>query len=88
MKKWYSCSQCLKGESIDDTGMKGWGRISGEKNFLCRFGFLRLGTIKNCPHMLKSDHRGLRISEGKFSWWWVVGGGGGWYEVTTGTVLI
>ena len=51
-----------------------------------RFGFLRLSTIKNCPHMLKSDHRGLRISEGKFLWWVVVGGG--WYEVTTGTVLI
>ena len=43
-----------------------------------RFGFLRLSTIKNCPHMLKSDHRGLRISEGKFSWWWWVGGGGWW----------
>ena len=38
--------------------------------------------------MLKSDHRGLRISKGKFSWVVVVGGGGGWYEVTTSTVLI
>ena len=25
-----------------------------------KFEFLRLSTIKNCPHMLKSDHR----------WWW------------------
>ena len=34
---------------------------------------LRLSTIKKCPHMLKLDHRGLRISKGKFSWL-VVGG--------------
>ena len=25
-----------------------------------RFGFLRLSTIKKCPHMLRSDHRELR----------------------------
>ena len=41
-----------------------------------RFGFLRLSTIKICPHMLKSDTRELRNSEGKFMWvvggWWVV----------------
>ena len=43
-----------------------------------RFGFLRLSTIKKCPHMLKSDHRELRNSKVKFKWvgmgrWW-------WYE--------
>ena len=27
-----------------------------------RFRFLRLSTIKKCPHMLKSDHRELRNS--------------------------
>ena len=26
-----------------------------------RFRFLRLSTIKKCPHMLKLDHRELRI---------------------------
>ena len=33
--------------------------------FFCadlRFGFLRLSTIKKCPHMLRSDHRELRNS--------------------------
>ena len=33
-----------------------------------RFGFLRLSTIKKCPHMLKSDHRELRNSKVKFKW--------------------
>ena len=42
-----------------------------------RFGFLRLSTIKKCPHMLKSDHRGPRNSKGKFLWV-VVGGGMKW----------
>ena len=27
-----------------------------------RFVFLRLSTIKKCPHMLRSDHRELRYS--------------------------
>ena len=27
-----------------------------------RFGFLRVSTIKKCPHMLRSDHRELRNS--------------------------
>ena len=30
--------------------------------------FLRLSTIKNCPHMLKSDHRELRGSKVKLMW--------------------
>ena len=49
-----------------------------------RFGFLRLSTIKKCPHMLKSDHMGLRNSKEKYSrWvrWW-------WYEVITMKGLI
>ena len=45
--------------------------------FMCadlRFGFLRLSTIKKCPHMLRSDHRELRNSLVQLGW---VGGGGG-----------
>ena len=38
-----------------------------------RFGFLRLSTIKKCPHMLRSDHRELKNSKVKLRW---VGGGG------------
>ena len=34
-----------------------------------RFRFLRFSIIKKCPHMLKSDHRDLRNSKGKFTWW-------------------
>ena len=45
-----------------------------------RFGFLRLITIKNGPHMLKSDHRGLRNRDLKLMWV-VVGGGGWWWGV-------
>ena len=44
--------------------------------FLCadlRFGFLRLSTIKKCPHMLRLDHRELRYSQVKLMWV-VVGG--------------
>ena len=39
-----------------------------------KFEFLRLSMsiIKNCPHMLKSDHRKLRSSRVKLMWW--VGG--------------
>ena len=33
-----------------------------------RFGFLKLSTIKKCPHMRKLDHRELRNSKGKFLW--------------------
>ena len=45
------------------------------------FGLLRLSTVKKCPHMLRSDHRGLRNSKVKLMWWVVVvvGGGGGWW---------
>ena len=39
-----------------------------------RFGFLRLSTVKKCPHMLISDHRELRNSSVKLMWA-VVGGG-------------
>ena len=46
--------------------------------FLCtdlRFGFLRLSTIKKCPHMHRLDHRELRNSKVKLMWvvggWWV-----------------
>ena len=31
-------------------------------------------TIKKCPHMLRSDHRGLRNSRVGGGWWWVMGG--------------
>ena len=36
------------------------------------FEILRLSTTKQCPHMLKSDHRELRNSKVKLMW---VGGG-------------
>ena len=55
--------------------------------FLCadfRLRFLRLSTIKKCPHMLKSDHRGLRNSKVKLMWWWV----SRWYEMIAETVQI
>ena len=39
-----------------------------QTNISIRFGFLRLSTIKKCPHMLKSDHRELRNSKVKFRW--------------------
>ena len=45
--------------------------------------FLRLSTIKKCPHMHRLDHRELRNSKVKLRWWWVVvvgGGGWWWYE--------
>ena len=48
--------------------------------FVCadlRLRFLRMSTIKNCPQMLRSDHRGLRNSKVKLMWWVVGGGGGG-----------
>ena len=55
--------------------------------FLCadlRFGLLRLSTMKKCPHMLRSDHRGLRNSKVKLMWWWVVVVvGGGMQPITT-----
>ena len=41
-----------------------------------RFGFLRLSTIKKCPHMHTFNHRELRNSKVQLMWWWV----GGWYE--------
>ena len=50
-----------------------------------KFEFLRLSTIKNCPHMLKSDHRELRNSKVKLMW---VVGGWWWYEMITETVQI
>ena len=41
-----------------------------------RFGFLRLSTLRKCPHMLRSDQRELRNSLVKLGWvvcgWWVV----------------
>ena len=37
-----------------------------------RFGFLRLSTLRKCPHMLRSDQRELRNSLVKLGW--VVGG--------------
>ena len=52
-----------------------------------RFGFLRLSTIKKCPQMLRSDHRGLRNSKVKLMWVGG-GGGGGWvYRAKTNTAL-
>ena len=45
--------------------------------FVCadfRLRFLRLSTIKKCPHMLRSDHRELRNSKVKLMLWVVVGG--------------
>ena len=51
--------------------------------FLCadiRYGFLRLSTIRKCPHMLRSDHRGLRNGDLKLMWWWVVGVQGKWHN--------
>ena len=40
-------------------GEGSWGRRRDMGADL-RFGFLRLSTIKKCPHMLRSDHRELR----------------------------
>ena len=37
-----------------------------------RIRHLRLSTIKKCPHMLRSDHRGLRNRDLKLMWWRVV----------------
>ena len=42
-----------------------------------RIRHLRLSTIKKCPHMLSSDHRGLRNRDLKLMW--VVVGGGWWW---------
>ena len=33
-----------------------------------RIRHLRLSTIKKCPHMLRSDHRGLRNRDLKLMW--------------------
>ena len=40
--------------------------------------------MKKCPHMLKSDHSGLRNSKVKLMWWWV----SRWYEMIAETVQI
>ena len=40
------------------------------------FELLRLSTVKKCPHMLRSDHRGLRNSKVKLMWVGVVVVGG------------
>ena len=49
------------------------------------FELLRLSTVKKCPHMLRSDHRGLRNSKVKLMW--VGGGGGGWVVVCSPSLL-
>ena len=60
--------------------------------FLCadlRLRYLRLSTIKKCPHMSRSDHRELRNSDLKLMWVVVVvvgGGGGGWWVYRAKTV--
>ena len=41
--------------------------------YYIRFGFLRICRCKKSPHMLRSDHRGLRNRDLKLmgGWWWV-----------------
>ena len=54
-----------------------------------RLRFLRLSTIKKCPQMLRSDHRGLRNCKVKLGW--VVGGWWWWwwvYRAKTNTALV
>ena len=51
-----------KGNGKGERGKKGGEKGRGKGKANLRFGFLRLSTIKKCPHMLRLHHRELRNS--------------------------